>query len=148
MATTKPRITITLTKQQYDVLRAVSDYGGQSMSNFVSGLIEQSLPVLERMAETARKIKLVQDERRQQIYNELSKAQDLFEPAFNGLLGQADLLEVRSTDEVKDAGASPAPKKTVKRTPKETTARTTRKAAAPKTGGRVKKEKKVGEAGG
>ena len=92
MATTKPRITITLTKQQYDVLRAVSDYGGQSMSNFVSGLIEQSLPVLERMAETARKIKLVQDERRQQIYNELSKAQDLFEPAFNGLLGQADLL--------------------------------------------------------
>ena len=148
MATTKPRITITLTKQQYDVLKAVSDYGGQSMSNFVSALLEQSLPVLERMAETARKIKLVQDERRRQIYQELSNAQDLFEPAFKGILGQADLLEVRDAGEVKDAGASPAPKKTVKRTPKETTARTTKKAAAPKTGGRPKKEKKVGEAGG
>lgn len=147
MATTKPRITITLTKQQYDVLRAVSDYGGQSMSNFVSGLIEQSLPVLERMAETARKIKLVQDERRQQIYNELSKAQDLFEPAFKGILGQADLLESRDSGEANDAAASPDTKKTAKRTPKETTVRTTKKAAAPKTGQRGKKEVKGGKSG-
>ena len=60
MATTRPRITVTLTKRQYDVLKAISEYGGETMSYFVGDLIEQSLPVLERMAETFRKIKLVQ----------------------------------------------------------------------------------------
>ena len=43
MATTKPRITVTLTERQHEVLRTISDCGGQPMSRFISELLELSL---------------------------------------------------------------------------------------------------------
>ena len=55
MATSKPRITITLNHRQYEVLKAISDCSNQPMSAFISELLEESLPVLERMAESFRK---------------------------------------------------------------------------------------------
>lgn len=114
MATTKPRITVTLSKQQYDVLKAISEYGGQSMSNFIGDLLEQSLPVLERMAEAFRRIRLVQDERKKRISEELTDAQNAIEPAFQSVLGQFDLFMSKlesnygSVGASLDSGASPA----------------------------------------
>lgn len=95
MATAKPRITVTLTKQQYDVLRAISEYGGESMSNFIGDLLEQSLPVLERMAEAFRKIRQVQDEQKKRISEELTDAQNTIEPVFENMIGQFDLFMSR-----------------------------------------------------
>lgn len=92
MATTKPRITITLTQRQHDVLRAISDCGGSSMSAFVGELLEQSLPVLERMAESFRKIKLAQDEQKKRIIADLDQAQAEVEPVLDQVLGQFDLF--------------------------------------------------------
>ena len=80
MATTKPRITVTLTQRQHDVLRVISDCGGQPMSAFISDMLEQALPVLERMAESFRKIKAAQDEQKKRIVEELDQAQAEVEP--------------------------------------------------------------------
>ena len=92
MATTKPRITVTLTNRQHDVLRVISECGGQSMSAFVSEILEQSLPVLERMAESFRKIKAAQDEQKKRIADELDQAQAEVEPVLEQVLGQFDLF--------------------------------------------------------
>lgn len=95
MATTKPRITVTLTQRQHDVLKAISEYGGQSMSAFVSEILEQSLPVLERMAESFRKIKAAQDEQKKRIATELDQAQSAVEPMLDQVIGQFDLFMAR-----------------------------------------------------
>lgn len=92
MATTKPRITVTLSQRQHDVLRVISECGGQSMSAFVSEILEQSLPVLERMAESFRKIKAAQDEQKKRIADELDQAQAEVEPVLEQVLGQFDLF--------------------------------------------------------
>ena len=92
MATTKPRITITLSPRQHEVLRGISEYGGQSMSAFVGELLEQSLPVLERMAESLRRIKSVQDEQRKRIADDLENAQSAMEPILDQVIDQYDLF--------------------------------------------------------
>ena len=92
MATTKPRITVTLSQRQHDVLRSISDNSGQSMSTFVNELLEQSLPVLERMAETFRKIKAAQDEQKKRIFEELDQAQAEVEPVLDQVLGHPRFL--------------------------------------------------------
>lgn len=115
MATTKPRITVTLTQRQHDVLKAISEYGGQSMSAFVSEILEQSLPVLERMAESFRKIKAAQDEQKKRIATELDQAQSAVEPMLDQVIGQFDLFmarieEAAGADDVgKHSAAAAAP---------------------------------------
>ena len=92
MPTNKPRITVTLTRRQHDVLKAISDNSGQSMSAFINEILEQSLPVLERMAESFRKIKAARDEQRKRIFEELDQAQAEIEPVLAQVLGQFDLF--------------------------------------------------------
>lgn len=116
MATTKPRITVTLTQRQYDVLRVISDCGGQSMSAFISDMLEQALPVLERMAESFRKIKAAQDEQKKRIVEELDQAQAEVEPVLEQVLGQFDLFMTKieqaagaaATDALERTGAAAA----------------------------------------
>ena len=106
MATTKPRITVTLTQRQHDVLRLISECGGSSMSAFISELLEQSLPVLERMAESFRKIKAAQEEQKKRIIQDLDFAQAEVEPVLDQVLGQFDLFMTRIE---KAAGATDTP---------------------------------------
>ena len=122
MATTKPRITVTLTHRQYDVLRVISECGGQPMSAFISELLEQSLPVLERMGESFRKIKAAQDEQKKRIVEELDQAQAEVEPVLELVLGQFDLFMTR-VEAAAGAGGEgmrkrpPAPVSAAARTP-------------------------------
>ena len=92
MATTKPRITVTLTERQYELVKSISDNSGQTMSSFISELLENSLPVMERMAETFRKIKELQDAKKKMIAHELEKVESEIEPAIAGLIDQYDLF--------------------------------------------------------
>jgi predicted DNA-binding protein len=112
MATTNPRITVTLTRRQHEVLRSISDNSGKPMSGFIHEVLEESLPVLERMAETFRKIKEVQDEQRRRISHDLDQAQQQIEPVIAGVLGQFDMFMTRVEQAV---GASPngAPRRAV-----------------------------------
>lgn len=92
MATTKPRITITLNERQHAVLRSISENSGQSMSAFLGELLEQALPVMERMAEAFRRIKDVQEDHQRRIIRDLDEAQEAIEPALRQVLGQFDLF--------------------------------------------------------
>lgn len=106
MPTNKPRITITLTQRQHDVLKAISENSGQSMSAFVNELLEQSLPVLERMAESFRKIKAAQDEQKKRIVEELDQAQAAVEPVLAQVIGQFDLFMTRIESAAGASGTS------------------------------------------
>lgn len=49
MPTTKPRITITLTEEQHQLLQALAGFQGASMSSIVVELLETAVPVLGRV---------------------------------------------------------------------------------------------------
>lgn len=51
MPTAKPRITITLTEQQHQVLSSLSRHQKISMSAIVVDFLESTMPVLERLSE-------------------------------------------------------------------------------------------------
>lgn len=92
MATTKPRITVTLTKRQHEVIKAMSDYSGKSMSAFISEMLEAAMPTLERMATTFQKIKIAQDKERSRFIEGLDEAQAALEPIVMNTIGQFDLF--------------------------------------------------------
>lgn len=92
MATTKPRITITLNDKSYAVLKAISDCSGQPMSTFVTEMLDSARPTLERMAATFQKIKRAQDAERARFLESVDEAQAAIEPVVMQTLGQFDLF--------------------------------------------------------
>ena len=106
MATTKPRITVTLTKRQHEVLRTISECGGQPMSTFVSEMLEAALPTLERMAATFQKIKAAQDSERARFLSTVDEAQAVLEPVVMQAVDQFDLFLGQIGDAVSGAGTA------------------------------------------
>lgn len=92
MATTKPRITITLSDKTHRLLRAISDCSNQPMSTFVNEMLESAAPTLERMAATFQRIKQAQDGQRKQFLADIDQAQAAIEPVVMETLGQFDLF--------------------------------------------------------
>ena len=92
MATTKPRITITLNDKSYAVLKAISECSGQPMSTFVTEMLDSARPTLERMAATFQKIKRAQDAERARFLENIDEAQAAIEPVVMETLGQFDLF--------------------------------------------------------
>ena len=92
MATTKPRITITLNDKSYAVLKAISECSGQPMSTFVTEMLDSARPTLERMAATFQKIKRAQDAERARFLESVDDAQAALEPVVMETLGQFDLF--------------------------------------------------------
>lgn len=92
MATTKPRITITLNDKSYAVLKAISDCSGQPMSTFVAEMLDSARPTLERMAATFQTIKRAQDAERSRFLEKVDEAQAAIEPVVMQTLGQFDLF--------------------------------------------------------
>lgn len=106
MATTKPRITITLNEKSYAVLKAISDCSGQPMSTFVTEMLDSARPTLERMAATFQTIKRAQDAERSRFLEKVDEAQAAIEPVVMQTLGQFDLFLGRIEEAV--AGATDA----------------------------------------
>lgn len=92
MATSKPRITVTLTKRQHEVFQSLSASSGQSMSGLIGEIIEVSMPTFERMAATFQKLKASQDHERSKIAQALDEAQSALEPIALAAVGQFDLF--------------------------------------------------------
>lgn len=92
MATTKPRITITLTERQHQLLKAIGEGSGYSMSALVVDLVEASEPVLERMAVTFQKLKQASDAQKSHMKKSLDEAQSAFEPLVTAGLNQLDMF--------------------------------------------------------
>lgn len=92
MATTKPRITVTLTERQHEVLKVISECGGQSMSSLLGELVEVSLPTFERMANTFQKLRQAQNYERAKMVEAFDQAQSVLEPIASEALNQFDLF--------------------------------------------------------
>lgn len=92
MATTKPRITVTLTKRQHEVISTIAQLGGGSMSAFISEMLESALPTLERMAVTFQNVKQAQDQERGRFLESMDRAQSAIEPVVMEAVGQFDLF--------------------------------------------------------
>jgi hypothetical protein len=80
MPTAKPRIQVTLTEHQYEVIRALTSASGQSMSAFLSEIVELSMPTFERMAATFQKLKDVQRFEAEKLAKGLHEANAALEP--------------------------------------------------------------------
>lgn len=61
MATTKPRVNVTLEQNDYDVLKRLSELSGTSMSRQIAELVETVIPVLVQMADNFEKLKLADE---------------------------------------------------------------------------------------
>ena len=92
MATTKPRITVTLIERQHEVLKIISDCGGQSMSSLMGELIEVSLPTFERMANTFQRLHQAKNYERAKMIEAFDQAQAVLEPIAAEALDQFDLF--------------------------------------------------------
>lgn len=92
MATTKPRITITLTQRQHQVISAISDASGQSMSSILGEIVEVTMPTFERMAATLQKIKSARQLEQSRLADAMQSAQAALEPIAMAAVGQFDLF--------------------------------------------------------
>lgn len=108
MATTKPRITITLTEKQHQLLKTISDASGNSMSYLVTDLIEASEPILQRTASTFSHLKVLNDENKRKIKEAMENAQNVIEPMALNALQQMDCF-IDTLTEIHDGQPQPSP---------------------------------------
>lgn len=112
MATTKPRITITLSENTHRLLRSISECSNQPMSTFVNEMLESAAPTLERMAATFQAIKTAQTAERGKFLASLDRAQAALEPSVMNVVGQFDLflanIEAAVSDGCTDEVGAPA----------------------------------------
>lgn len=92
MPTAKPRVMVTLEERQHQVLASMSKSTGQSMSSILGELVDQAMPVLERMAVTFGKLRHMRDAERSKLVDSLEAAQAAFEPLAQEAVGQFDLF--------------------------------------------------------
>ena len=117
MATQKPRITVTLTPRQHEVLRSISESSGQPMSAFLSEMLEVSMPTLERMATTFQKLRKAQTVERERYLQSMDETQDVLEGIAQQAMGQFDLfmtaIEDSATGETDAAEPRRHPRRTI-----------------------------------
>lgn len=92
MATTKPRITITLEPRQYEVLRAIRDGSGFDMSTIIRDLISASEPVLVQTAIALQKVKTATDAQKVEMAKVIEASQAKYEPILAAGLDQLDMF--------------------------------------------------------
>ena len=107
MATTRPRITITLTERQHVLLRALSKYSGQSMSAFVTEFLSSAEPTLEGMAAIFQKVHAATEAQRARIKDQLAEAHEAFAPLAMASLDQADMFLASAFRGLDDRGRNP-----------------------------------------
>lgn len=92
MATTRPRITITLTERQYELVKTLSDSSGQSMSGFIVEYLELAQPVLESMCVAYQRIKQADTARKQELKNSIEAAERSIRPLVESVNAQVDFF--------------------------------------------------------
>jgi hypothetical protein len=94
MATTKPRITVTLDEGVYETLKGLSELQGVSMSSIVSELLSTVDPVQRKVLQAMRHAFALQGSAREDFAAQLDRANDQAEamalPLFEALDGFAE----------------------------------------------------------
>lgn len=112
MATTKPRITITLTDRQYQLVKTLSESSGQSMSGFITEYLEIAEPMLEQMCVAYQRMKQADDARKEDLKRNLDAAERSLRPLVESVNAQVDFFfsntdKIASSEDV-EAGSAHA----------------------------------------
>jgi len=97
MATTKPRITITMESHRHELLRRLSELTGQSMSSIVLDMIETVAPVLERVAVALESAKRAQQGVKENLRRVAEESEQAFLPHVEAAMGQLDIFLTQVT---------------------------------------------------
>lgn len=92
MATTKPRITITLEPQRHELLRRLAEYQGVSMSHIVAELVESVSPVLERVCVAIENARKAQSGVRENLVRVAEESEKALMPHLEAAMGQLDIF--------------------------------------------------------
>lgn len=103
-----PRITITISDRQHELLQALSKFSGKPMSTTVSELLESTTPVMERMATVFQAIYEQRQKENERIKKNLTEAHDALEPMAMKMLDQFDMFMGKVAGAADCAPASPS----------------------------------------
>jgi uncharacterized protein (DUF1778 family) len=92
MATTKPRITVTLEQDVYETIQALAAIQGRSMSSIVSEFLTMVNPVQQKVLAAVSRAMSVQKSSKADLINQLEKGQQEAESAIGPLLEMLDQL--------------------------------------------------------
>ena len=92
MPTAKPRIQVTLTTAQYELLQRLSKLQHRSMSSIVAELWESIHPVLERVAVVLQAAVRAQDSAKEGLRAATEESERQLRPHVAAALGQLDML--------------------------------------------------------
>ena len=87
MATSKPRVTVTLEPDDYALLRELAELSDESMSSILADLLATTAPQLRRVVAAGRLFKGAQASVRDEIRGKLSEAEQSIEPALTAGMG-------------------------------------------------------------
>lgn len=102
MTTRLPRLKVTLTEEQYELLRRLAAQQGCSMSSVLVDLFESARPVLTRVADVVDAAKNAQ----QSVRDELVRSMEVAEAQLAPLVGQAQGAFVKATEGPRGARVS------------------------------------------
>lgn len=104
MATTKPRITVTLEPHHHELLRRLAGHQGQSMSAIMVELLETVAPVLERVCVAIEGAKAASDSVRPRLKVMAEKAEADILPFAEASMSQLDMFIAEVMAETGSAG--------------------------------------------
>ena len=90
MATTKPRITLTMDQELYSLYRDLAEAQGRSMSAIIVDLLDATAPVQQQVLQALRRALSVQEEGRADMLASLEKAQATAEGMLSPAMGIFD----------------------------------------------------------
>lgn len=103
MATSKPRITITLPPEQHALLQRLAGLQGGSMSAVLVDMLESVRPALERVCAAMEQAKAMHDGMREQLRQAAEESERAMQPHVAAALGQLDWL----VEQIGTVGAQP-----------------------------------------
>jgi hypothetical protein len=97
MATSRPRITVTLTDNTHALLKDLSALSGKSMSFLISDLVDGIIPQLARTVEVMKAAKEAPEEVRQKLIQQYEESEQKILEAAAIVDDQFDLFEAMAT---------------------------------------------------
>lgn len=87
MATNKPRVTVTLDVELYEMLREMSRLSGDSLSRIVNDIIYTVAPTLMQVIEAGQRFEQLQGSVKDDVRRKLDEAEATIEPQLQQLQG-------------------------------------------------------------
>jgi predicted transcriptional regulator len=109
MATTKPRITITMEQPDYDVVQRLAKLQGKPMSKVVTELISEIVPVLAKVADSLAIAVNAHANVKQKMVQAAEQAEQDMQPVLEQAINQFDLFASQLAAAVEGESAAAAP---------------------------------------